>query len=385
MPRRAIVRVMLAVLLGAAIWLPAQAAYADPCCSVALNGVPSAFQAGADASQFSSTMNIVAPVKQVQPKSVAAYLRLTGNNLNTNQIRVALRKDGGNWRSAKFSRQNGFLQLGFRPYEGQQRSGQVGYQFRLAFDSGAPAQSFSVSLLLVADYGKGHRMQSQGGPAASTVTAVAAPPATPTPIPVPTPSAAQSIPVPTPSAVVTAPSGNASAVIIPTVASTGTPASSGSSFMWLVYTIGILLVLAGAAIVGILFYRRGKNPPDDEWGNPTATPTGPVPGYGGYPQQGYQPQGMAPDPTRALPIQQTQVYGGAADATQVYGGPADRTQAYQQELDSGYDPFANAPDDGVPRNGGWAAPTPYGRGAPSTYGTVPPQNPPDPTRPIPPR
>jgi hypothetical protein len=320
MPRKAIIRILLATIAGLALWLPAPAAYADdPCCSISVSGLPGTFQAGADPSVFNGTITVNSGPNPLQGfRNLAAQVGIQARDLSGSQVHFAWRPQNGfgNWHTVGFSRRNGLLQATFYPYQNTLNAGQANITMRLSFGEKVTSQQIQLSAVLVGSARKSDAKQlAHAGPfgAAIVGTAGAAtpPPATPTPTPAqPTPSDQTS----------TAPAGDT-----PTLDSSSpyagalpgaNPAdtNSSSSGIWVLYIIGGLLLVGGIGVIGTLLWKRAAEAP--EWvdpNDPAIYGTQNADYQAGYPTQSFDPTAyptttgrhQAPEayPTTAYPQQ----------------------------------------------------------------------------------
>ncbi len=206
MPHRALIRIIIATLVGLAIWVPASAASADDgCCSMTLSGLPATFQAGADPVVFSAAISVNEPADPQQAfRYLAAQFDLqAGNNLSGGQLHFAWRpqNSNGNWHSVGFSRHDGLLQATFYPYQNVPNAGQININLRLSFGDHVPATNLQVGMVLMGSARKSDAKElAHAGPFASAVLPEAA---TPPPTHTAAPPAAV-VPSPTASPVETA-------------------------------------------------------------------------------------------------------------------------------------------------------------------------------------
>ncbi len=317
MPRRATIRIILATLVGLALWIPASSANAadDPCCSMQVSGLPTSFQAGADPQVFGATINVTQPA---DPKNSMRYIAATfgvqAGNLTGSQVHFAWKQQFGNgsWHSVGFSRKNGMLVATFYPYQNAPNAGQVNLALRLSFTDKVASQNMQVAMALLGAARKSDAKElAQAGPYASAVLgkAVVVPPPTQAPVtlaptPTPTPTATDS----TAAATTPEDTSTTDAGVVPAVAASD---SGGGSGIWIFYIIGGLLLLAGIGVIGTLLWKRNSTGAP-EWPDPNdpslygdqpapAYPASPYPTTA-YPQPtAYPPQ--APYPTTAYPQQ----------------------------------------------------------------------------------
>lgn len=315
MPRTAIVRTILAATFGLGALLAAAPAAASPaspvavaldsnCCQLTVAGVPGQLSIGGPAGRFTATF---ANHGQQLITTLQVAFTFSGNQLAGNQIDLERRANDGSWQRLGFAKRNGQLTaIDSRFRFGQPISGgqSVVLAYRLAFTRNAHAgrvgMGISVSGRTFGGNG-GHGDNQQlatapqqqinvvGGVATSTPTPTQA--ATPTPTPsdttIPTPTdTAQVIPVPS----------------APTVAGYTDNGGGSSGFMWIAYTVGGLLLLAGVGVIGTMLWKRGPQIVETEWQEPAAdAPSGTT--YGGTvygaPTQAYPRHAV--DSTREMP------------------------------------------------------------------------------------
>lgn len=311
MPHRALIRIIIATLVGLAIWVPASAASADDgCCSMTLSGLPATFQAGADPVVFSAAISVNEPADPQQAfRYLAAQFDLqAGNNLSGGQLHFAWRpqNSNGNWHSVGFSRHDGLLQATFYPYQNVPNAGQININLRLSFGDHVPATNLQVGMVLMGSARKSDAKElAHAGPFASAVLPEAA---TPPPTHTAAPPAAV-VPSPTASPVETAtatPEDTSTSDLgaLPAVAPTSNDGSG--SGVWIFYIIGGLLLIAGIGVIGTLLWKRSGDA--TEWPDPNdpslyGDQNQPYPGQA-YPPASYpQPNAYPPatHPTTAYP------------------------------------------------------------------------------------
>ncbi len=276
MPRRAILRTILATMIGLAIWVPASAATAaDPCCQATVSGFPSQFTAGADPQFFNTTMSYSGS-NGIKVKSVTATFMFAGEDLSSGQVQMARMRDG-RWRSISVGRHNGKL-VGIDTFaiDGNGGSnGSITSQYRIAFGSHVHSQAVQMLFTMSGRFDDGRhtttQQLAQAGPFTMTV-AGAAGTVTPTPTkaqaPTPTPAA-----TPTPTVV-----SQPSTAVGQSVAAAGAAGSGGGSGGWIAYMIGGLLLIGGIGAIGTLLWKRGNQHAAPEWEQPYE----PVAAPGGY-------------------------------------------------------------------------------------------------------
>lgn len=344
MPRRAIIRTILATMIGLVLWAPASAASAaNPCCHASVSGVPSQLTAGAQPQFFSTMMSYTAPAQQ-QFRSLTAVFTFSGQSLSSGQIQLA-RIRGGGWHSISVSRRNGVL-TGIDTFDlgsDQRAGGSITSQYRISFGSRTQSQDVQMRFTMAGRLNDGRHtvdmpQLDQAGPFRMTVTGAAAATSTKAPAPV-----VQPTPTPT-----EAPSGVQSSDGSPIVGAApgdtlGTDAAnaSGGSGLWIAYMVGALLLIGGIGLIGTILWKRGgRGAEGGDWEDPYAPTFGPPsyaqPGYTapttayGSPAPAYGPPAPSfppapttygPAPTTAIPPQ--------APPTQAYGShrpPLDPTQ-----------------------------------------------------------
>lgn len=328
MPRTAVVRTMLATAIGlGTIFAATPAAQAAaPCCQVSLNGVPGQLSSGGPAGGFTATF-VNGSDRQITTLQLAFTFSGGGDQLRSGNIDFEKLNGSGTWQRLNVGRHNGSLGVTdnrFRLNQPLAPGSQTTFQYRLAFVNNAPSVNVGMSLVVSGRLGGGfgggrgdNQQLAATGPVQIAVLG-AAPPPTPTPTPKPTHSA-----TPTPTATDTSqalPTDSASVAPVQTDNALPTSGTGGgtSGFMWLAYTIGALLLLAGIGVIGTMLWKRGpqiveaEEPDDDPYQSPAyggttyaATRTygpGGVP-YDEYGDEGPQGGGgrhSAP-PTRQMP------------------------------------------------------------------------------------
>ena len=273
----------VAAVIGATIAAPPAAA-ADPCCQVALNGLPGQFHAGGAPQTFRV---VVQNKSQEALNGITVTLAFKANNLERNLLHLQYQRNGG-WRSVGTRNQDGVIVGTSQPNSDFFRNNninpgqQVSFTYRLWFDSKTSTAPLSVWLTVAPSR---HQNQSaQAGPYQSALVGIgAATTPKPTPKPTDTPSA-------TPSETITD-DPTATQSQDPGAVSGGQIGGSGddsSDMTWLAYTIGALLLLGGVGVIGTLLWRRGPQPVETDWQDPAY-----VRPAGGYPQQAAPPQPTA--------------------------------------------------------------------------------------------
>ncbi len=327
MPRTAIVRTILAATIGlGALLVATPAAIASPatpvsavaldngCCQVSVAGVPGQLSIAGPASGFTATF---VNNGQQSISTLQVVFTFTGNQLAGGQIDLERRTNNGSWQRLGFGKRNGQLTA----IDSRFRFGQpigtgqnVVLAYRIAFTRNAhPGQillGISVFGRISGDGGHGgdnqqlatapqQRINVVGGAATPTPTPThtATPTPTPTDTTIPTPTDTTQV-VPVPSA--------------PTIAGDTTDTGDGtSSFMWIAYTVGGLLLLAGIGVIGTMLWKRGPQIVETDWqepGDPYDTDAQSGSTYGGtvygtptqsYPTQPGPRHGL--DSTRQMP------------------------------------------------------------------------------------
>ena len=260
MPRRAMIRTILATMIGLAIWLPATAASAaDPCCQVSVSGLPSQFTAGAAAQSFGTSLSYSVNNGQ-RVQSISAVFTFSGNNITGSQIQLARLRDG-RWHSIGVGRHNGVLtatdNFSFSGHD-QGGSGSITSQYRLAFSSRVQSQGIQMRLTLAGRVNDGHHSNeqqlAQTGPYALNVAGANAAPA-PTKAPVVTTPTPTPTPTVTPSAAAPTVAGAAPG---DTLGSDAAGSGGGGSSIWIAYMIGGLLLIGGIGVIGTMLWKRGQ-------------------------------------------------------------------------------------------------------------------------------
>ena len=344
MPRKLSNRSMVATLLGLLIAVPAAVltmatpASADnaQCCQAAITNMPGQFQAGGDPKPF--TLRIVNRMND-SLRYVNATFTLQANGLSANQVHLQRQRVLGGPRSIGARNQHGQITandsidlgaLALPP------GGSVSIQYKLSFGQKAPGSRLSISVRVQPR--RSDASSVNAGPYASTILAYGV--ATkPTPTHAATPS-------PTPSLSDTPTAADTDAGAIPTGDSTvlgGDSPGGNGSLMWLVYTIGALLLLGGIGVIGTMLYRRGPRGVETDWddqGQPQyGQPT--YPGTGGYAPTQVAGFGV---PTPAMPAQ--------AATTSVMPasyGPPGRHSAPTSQYPAPQDPYSQADQTWVDR------------------------------------
>lgn len=276
MPRRAIIRTMLATLLGLGVLIPAApATAADPRCRVELRGLPSSFPPGGQPRTF--TMRMVNNSGQAITGQVQATFTIRADGLDSNQAHLDRKRDNG-WRGIGVHDRDGTLQAtdSFNFFFNQSFAphATIDTQYRLSFGNKAPRTGVTIGITLTSRFTFGHddREIAQGGPYHATigVPVVTTPKPTPKPAPKPTPT-----PTPTPSPTLNTVEPTPSDLVgVPVDTGTdigliGADASDDDSgFTWLMYIIGALLLLGGIGVLGTMLWRRGPQPVETEWREP---------------------------------------------------------------------------------------------------------------------
>ena len=325
MPRRAILRTILATMIGLAIWVPASAATAaDPCCQVTVSGMPSQFRAGADPQFFNTTMSYNGS-NGIRVRSVTATFTFAGQDLSSGQVQLARMRDG-RWRSISVGRHNGKLS-GIDTFAidgGGASNGSITSQYRIAFGSHVHAQSVGMLLTMSGRLDNGHhtatQQLAQAGPFTMTVTAGAVTP-TPTPTkaqaPTPTPTA-----TPTPTVASQPSAAGGQSLGAAGAAATGS-GSGGGAGGWIAYMIGGLLLIGGIGAIGTILWKRGQQG-EPEWEQPYEPVA--VPGGFGSPA----------------------AYGGGQEPATYGGGGGGGAHAYPQQQTYGNPAGYTAPTTAVP-------------------------------------
>jgi hypothetical protein len=331
MPRRALVRIMVAAVIGLAVWIPASvASAADPCCQVALGGIPGQFTAGGDAKTFTSTMRFDSQQQGREFQSISAKFTFQVQDIDRGQIKFA-RQQGNGWRNISvsghghaFTATDRFTQLG--PLSGG--GGAINSTYRLSFGDKVKSQAVSITILATAG-GNGHGgQQAKAGPYQTSVGGTVL---TPTPT-----ATAKPNPVVTPTPTVTtappSPVGQAPSVIGAPAGAQSDGGSSGGGVAWIAYIVGALLLIGGVGVIGTMLWRRGAQPVAAQWTDPSGYDAGPT----------YPTQAFGTPPTQAYGGQPPAAYG--AQPTQVYG-----TQpTYGAGAPPAYDPTGQAPTTAQP-------------------------------------
>jgi hypothetical protein len=305
MPRRAVNRILLVVLLATVAWAtgllaPATAAQADnPCCSITLSGVPGTFQAGADPLTMTAAMQVTPTLDPKSAfRSITARVDIVAGNLVGSQVKLAWRSSGGNgdWHNIGVNRRDGVLTGSFQPYQNAENLGPARDDLRLSFGSKTAGQNIGIAIDLIGTPRHGNAQQlSRSGPFASmiqaalgTATPTPTPPPTvapvvptPTPTPKPAPTQAPTTAAPTTAAPAAAPTSDSptTAAVAPAGAS-GSGDAGGSSVGWIFYIIGGLLLLAGIGVIGTMLWKRTVAAGAPEWPDPDDPSL-----YGDYPPQ----------------------------------------------------------------------------------------------------
>jgi hypothetical protein len=328
MPRTAIVRTMFAATIGLGALLAAAPATAAPatavgsaafpaavaldnnCCQVSLTGVPGQLSVGGPAAGFTATFTNSGqqPISTLQ-----VVFTFTGNQLAGNQIDLERRNANGNWQRLGLGRRNGQVTAVDSRFRFGQPLGagqNVTLPYRLAFTRNAHPGQVGMGLAVFGrmmgnGHGGGDNQQLASAPPQQINVVSGAPTAKPTPTPT---RAATPTPTPTDTTIPT-PTDTTQVVPVPSgPALTGLSDNGGgtSSFMWIAYTVGGLLLLAGIGVIGTMLWKRGPQIVETEWQEPTDPyDTGEVgTTYGGTvygaPTQAYpRPGGL--DSTRQMP------------------------------------------------------------------------------------
>jgi hypothetical protein len=348
MPRKLFNRSMVATLLGLLIAVPAAVltfaspATADdpPCCQVSLGGVPGQFQAGGGAKSF--TMHVVNRTGQPMRYLNAAFV-FHSNGLNANQVHLQRQRLAGGWRDVGARNRGGDVTATDQVDLGILRpGGDVNIQYQLAFGQKAPASGLSIAVQVQPRKGDGG--PASAGPYQSTILAYAQ-----KPTPTPTKETASSSPSDTPAASDTGTDDGFATATEQTTLLGSTGDGSGGGSMWLVYTIGALLLLGGVGVIGWMLYRRNREA-EPEWEDEQA----------GYDQQGYDQQG----------------YGQQGYDQQGYGQPPYDQPPYDQPAyrGAGYEPNVAGYDAAAPTQAaGYGPPAPPAPYSPPTQ-AMPPAN-----------
>lgn len=298
MPRRAIIRTMLATVLGLSVLLPAAPAAADnTCCQVGISALPARFAAGAPPQFFVMTM--ANNSQQSITGQVQAIFAFHANNLNGGQIHIQ-RKTIAGWRNLDIHNRNGSPEATdtFSFFFPQVFGGgtRIDSQYRLSFTSKAPSTSVAITVTLTGRTdghgGGGNRQQlAQGGPyQTSIVSATVAQPSPTGPTAQPTPSQSLNTAEPTPSDVTDMPTDDGT-----TIGLTGSDSGGGDSgFTWLMYTIGALLLLGGIGVIGTMLWRRGPQPVETDWREPGEYGSHAAPSGRTFPSHRVSPSNAAP-------------------------------------------------------------------------------------------
>jgi hypothetical protein len=345
MPRRAIARAVSAAVIGLGAVIPAlvlsapaatasaapalgasrmatplRAApllAADDCCRASIGGLPSRFVTGADPRQFSMSFT---NTSQQPIGSLRIVFTLAGNGMgdvNGNEITMKRQTANGSWQGLNIGHNDGALVASdnrIRLNQPIPPNGSTNLQYQLSFDAKVAPTHVQLGATVSGrpiGHGFGQLTELATTGAQFSVVTDAPPPA---PKPKTTPTQAASTPASTaPSAagVVTGPGG-------PPITPADAASNSGtSSWVWLAYIIGALLLLGGIAAIGTLLWRRGPDRTDTDWEDdgtalhpgggvatyPTATmyPTQALPAQPSptqsYPAQPYPPQSTPPQST----------------------------------------------------------------------------------------
>ncbi len=341
MSRRAIARAVSATAIGLgavipAIALAAPAAIAAPssaapqlatsglaapllsavdCCQASVGGLPGKFVAGAGPSQFtvSFTNSSQQPIS-----SLTVVFVFRGSALSSGQITMKRRAQNGSWQGINVGQRDGTVTA----TDGRLRFGQpiqpnasTNLQYQLSFGSKAASTQVQMGVTIsgrAGGHGFGQSTELATTGAQFSVAAAAPPPAPkPTPKPTPTPTEAASTPASNAQSAAGIDTGPGGPPITPADAASK---SGTSSFVWLAYVIGALLLLGGIAAIGMLLWRRGPDTIETEWDDdgtalnpgggatafppPNTYPTQPLPAEPylpqPYPPRPYSPQQFPP-------------------------------------------------------------------------------------------
>jgi hypothetical protein len=281
---------------------------ADDCCRASIGGLPSRFVIGADPRQFSMsfTNNSQQPIG-----SLRIVFTMAGNGMgdvNGNEITMKRQTANGSWQGLNISHHDGALVASdnrIRLNQPIPPNGSTNLQYQLSFDTKvAPTQIQFGAMISGRSIGHGFGELTElatTGAQFSIVTNAPPPAPKPTPKPTPTPTQAASTPASTaPSAagVDTGPGG-------PPITPANAANSSGtSSWVWLAYVIGALLLLGGIAAIGTLLWRRGPDTIETDWED-DGTALHPGGGVAAYPAATYPTQALPgqPSPTQSYPAQ----------------------------------------------------------------------------------
>jgi len=264
---------MLATAIGlGTLFAAAPAAQAAPlCCQLSLNGVPGQLNSGQTAGFTATFVN--GSDRQISSLQLAFSFngsnQLRGSNLDFEKL-----NSSGGWQRLSAGRHNGSLSVTdtrFRLSQPLAPGSQTTFQYRISFVNNPPSGNVGMSVMvsgrLGSAFGGGrsdNQQLAQAGPVQIAVIGVGAPPtATAKPQP--------SHPTPTPSVTDTSqvlPTDTPSVESIPSVDALPASGSGGggtSGFMWLAYTFGALLLLAGIGVIGTMLWKRGPQIVESDW------------------------------------------------------------------------------------------------------------------------
>jgi hypothetical protein len=317
MSRKALIRTVTTVAVVAGVLGPASAGLAAPpsrapiqCCGVGLGDVPIHFVAGGMARSFTAGFRNHSRVP-IEGLQLIFTFGVTGPKMPGGQIHLQ-RRIGDGWHTVNVGR-HGNVFTGTDSVGASTNvapGGLAHWQYQMWFGSRAPTATVTISLA-ASGRGDGFRRTTLANsrPYQTSVTAV--PPVTASTPPAPTPSAAAPSQTPSQASTTDGQSSPVTVVQAPSAAA-GTPdaVSGGSgidsgSFMWLAYTLGALLLLAGIAVIGTMLWRRGPQFEDAAWEG--GYPEGPEPAAGGGPDRTesswFTPVHHAAPPAAPVPAQ----------------------------------------------------------------------------------
>jgi hypothetical protein len=271
--RPAIRRTMWVTAMALGLSLPAAASDAAPprdasdCCQVSLAGLPGQFVAAAPPQQFSAVFHNGGQ-SSISGLQLNFSFGLAGARTSSSQMHLQRRTADGSWHTISLGRRGNTI-TGNDSVGGGIASGATAtWQYQMWFGDKAPNAHFAVT---VAASGRGsgfNRARLAISPTYQmAVTAVAAATTTPT-TPKPTPTATPTTTPDTPTATPTQEVAQPSTIGTPPAAAPldgGDTSGSGSSLMWLAYTIGALLLIGGLGVIGALVWRRGPREVETEW------------------------------------------------------------------------------------------------------------------------
>lgn len=336
MPRRAIARAVSAAVIGlgavipalvlsapAATAAPAAPALgasrlstplraapllaADDCCRVSIGGLPGRFVTGADPRQFSLSFT---NNSQDAIASLRIVFTMTGNgmgDINGNEITMKRQTMNGSWQGLNIDHHDGAIVASdnrIRLNQPIPPNGSTNLQYQLSFDAKvAPTQVQLSATVSGRSIGHGFGQLTELATTGAQFSIVTnAPPPAPKPKPTPTPSQTASTPASTAPSAAGIDTGPGGPPITPADAASN---SGTSSWVWLAYIIGALLLLGGIAAIGTLLWRRGPDRTDTDWDD-DGTALHPGGGVATYPTATMyptQPLSAHPSPTQSYPAQ----------------------------------------------------------------------------------